>query len=192
MLMNTPFLLAARRDLPANNLGELRSLARERGGRMTFATSSATNLPRFCGEMLKTALGIEMTNVPYSTVPGALQDTIMGYTTIDSGTGFLWVKPDDASATPVFNLDAPSYKENWDLVKRWQDAGYLPADITKFDQEVANMKDGKAVVKTEPAAGQGAGGSPDLGGEVWQRGDVVAELRRLRGEPVAGQLHAVA
>jgi putative aldouronate transport system substrate-binding protein len=36
-------------------------------------------------------------------------------------------------------------------VKRWQDAGYLPADITKFDQEVANMKDGKAVIKTEPA-----------------------------------------
>ena len=33
---------------------------------------------------------------------------------------------------------------------------------------------------------------PDLGGEVGQRRQVVAEARRLAGEPVAGQLHAVA
>ncbi|WP_043832650.1 Bug family tripartite tricarboxylate transporter substrate binding protein [Muricoccus aerilatus] len=78
MLMNTPFLLAARPDLPASNLTELRALAKERGGRMTFATSSPANLPRFCIEMLKTALGMEMGNVPYSTTAGALQDTIMG------------------------------------------------------------------------------------------------------------------
>ena len=80
MLMNTPFLLAARRDLPANNLTELRALARERGGRMTFATSSPVNLPRFAVEMMKGALGMEMSNVPYSTTSGALQDTIMGRT----------------------------------------------------------------------------------------------------------------
>ena len=41
-------------------------------------------------------------------------------------------------------------------------------------------------------AGHGAGGSPDLGGEVRQRRQVVAERRGLLGEPVAGELHAVA
>jgi hypothetical protein len=35
------------------------------------------------------------------------------------------------------------------------------------------------------------GGGPDLRGEVRQRGEVVAERRRLRGEPVTRQLHAV-
>jgi len=48
-------------------------------------------------------------------------------------------------------MSLPAYKDTWDLVKRWQDAGYLPADITKFDQEVANLHDHKAVIKTEPA-----------------------------------------
>jgi putative aldouronate transport system substrate-binding protein len=89
--------------------------------------------------------------IPMAGGSEMLQETIMGYSTIDGAAGFLWVKPDDASATPVLNFDAPTYKENWDLVRRWQEAGYLPADITKFDQEVANMKDGKAVIKTEPA-----------------------------------------
>ena len=41
-------------------------------------------------------------------------------------------------------------------------------------------------------AGDGAGGSPDLGREVGQGGQVVAEQRRRAGEPVAGELHAVA
>ena len=41
-------------------------------------------------------------------------------------------------------------------------------------------------------AGQRAGGRADLGGEVGQRRDVVAEQRRLGGELRAGELHAVA
>ena len=41
-------------------------------------------------------------------------------------------------------------------------------------------------------ARQGALGRPDLRREVRQRGEVVAERRGLLGEPVAGQLHAVA
>ncbi|MFT8245046.1 Bug family tripartite tricarboxylate transporter substrate binding protein [Roseomonas sp. BN140053] len=80
LLMVTPFMLAAAPGLPASNLAELRELARARGGRMTFATSGAANLPRFAGEMLKSALGIEMSNVAYSSVPNAIQDTAMGRT----------------------------------------------------------------------------------------------------------------
>ena len=41
-------------------------------------------------------------------------------------------------------------------------------------------------------AGQGAGRGPDLGREVGEGGQVVAEQGRRGGEPVAGQLHAVA
>lgn len=79
-LMSTPFMIAAGTGLPANNLLELRDLARKRGNPLTFATSGAANLPRFAGEMLKGALGIDMANVPYSTIPGAIQDTIKGRT----------------------------------------------------------------------------------------------------------------
>ena len=41
-------------------------------------------------------------------------------------------------------------------------------------------------------AGQGAGGGADLGREVGERDEVVADQRGGRGEAVAGELHAVA
>ena len=41
-------------------------------------------------------------------------------------------------------------------------------------------------------AGEGALGGPDLGGEVGQGRQVVAEPGGVGGEPVAGQLHTVA
>ena len=40
--------------------------------------------------------------------------------------------------------------------------------------------------------GQRAGRRPDLGRELGQRGEVVAEQRARAGEAIAGQLHAVA
>lgn len=78
LLMTTPFVIAARPGLPANTLPELVALARARPGQVTFATSSGTNLPRFAGELLKRAAGVDMVNVPYASVPGAIQDTIAG------------------------------------------------------------------------------------------------------------------
>jgi putative aldouronate transport system substrate-binding protein len=80
-----------------------------------------------------------------------LQLSLLGYTEPDSTTSFLVNRPEDTSAELLYLLETPEYKENWDLVKRWQDNGYLPANVTKFDEEVANMKEGKAAFKTEPA-----------------------------------------
>ena len=65
------------------------------------------------------------------------------------------------------------------------------------DQHVRTVARGHDVVVGEVQleardAGQGALRGADLGGEVRQGRDVVAEGRRVGGEPVAGQLHPVA
>src|SRR5690606_15566043 len=65
------------------------------------------------------------------------------------------------------------------------------------DQDVGGVAGGEDVVVGEVQleaghAGQGAGRCADLGGEVGQGGQVVAELGGAGGEPVTGQLHAVA
>ena len=64
-------------------------------------------------------------------------------------------------------------------------------------QHVRRVAGGEDVVVGEVQlerghAGQGPGGGPDLGGEVGQRRQVVAERRGLGGEPVTGELHPVA
>jgi hypothetical protein len=65
------------------------------------------------------------------------------------------------------------------------------------DEDVGTVARGQDVVIGEVQlerrdAGQRAGRSPDLSGEVGQRRQVVAEGGGLLGEPIAGQLHAVA
>lgn len=82
LLMATPFLIAARPALPASSLGAFIAMARARPGQLTFATAGNYNLLRFAGEMLKRAAGIDIVNVPYSSVAGAVQDTIAGRTDI--------------------------------------------------------------------------------------------------------------
>jgi tripartite-type tricarboxylate transporter receptor subunit TctC len=79
-LMATPFMLGVRRDSPITTLAELVAAGKAQPGRVTFATTSGANLPRFAGELLKRAAGFDMTNVPYSTTVGALQDALMGRT----------------------------------------------------------------------------------------------------------------
>ena len=78
LMMITPFLVAARPDLPVTDLAGLARLSRERRDGITFATSSATNLARFAGELLRTTLDINLVNVPYASISGAVQDTIGG------------------------------------------------------------------------------------------------------------------
>lgn len=78
LLMTTPFMLACRPDFPAATLADLRAAARGKPGGITFATLSATGLPRFVVERVRAALGVEMTNVPYASMSGAVQDVIAG------------------------------------------------------------------------------------------------------------------
>ncbi len=81
-VMSTPFLIAARPNHPANTLADLLRLAAARPGAVTFATSSGANLPRFCGELVNRAARVEMQNVPYSSIAGAVADTIAGRTDV--------------------------------------------------------------------------------------------------------------
>jgi tripartite-type tricarboxylate transporter receptor subunit TctC len=74
----TPFILAARPGLGAATLDELLGMARQAPGRITFASSGATSLPRFAAEQLARQAGVELSNVPYNGSPAALQDTLAG------------------------------------------------------------------------------------------------------------------
>ena len=81
-VMSTPFLIAARPDHPAKDVTALTRMGRRGGPGITFATTGAANLPRFAMELLNRLGESEMQNVPYSSVGGAVQDTIAGRTDV--------------------------------------------------------------------------------------------------------------
>ena len=61
------------------SLQEFISLARANPGKLTFASTGIGTLPHLAGELLKRAVGIEMTHVPYRGVAaGAMNDLVAG------------------------------------------------------------------------------------------------------------------
>jgi len=65
--------------------------------------------------------------VPFSG-DGLDYPELNGYVPVDDGVAFVWVDPQDKSAK-VFNKYAnKDFVANWDLRKRWYDAGYMPKE----------------------------------------------------------------
>lgn len=74
-----PYLLVVPASSPVKSLQEFISLARANPGKLTFASTGIGTLPHLAGELLKRAVGIEMTHVPYRGVAaGAMNDLVAG------------------------------------------------------------------------------------------------------------------
>ena len=74
----SPLVLASSPKLPVSNVAELIALAKQKPGKLSFATASARSIPHLAGEYFKYAAGVDMVNVPYNGYPRAIADTISG------------------------------------------------------------------------------------------------------------------
>ena len=78
LLARQPFLLVVNPKLPIKSLGELIDYAKAHPGKLNFGSSGAGGGAHLAGEMLKIALGLNMTHVPYKGVAPALEDVVAG------------------------------------------------------------------------------------------------------------------
>jgi tripartite-type tricarboxylate transporter receptor subunit TctC len=83
----TPVILLARvaevlvvtADLPVRSIADLVALAKTKPGGLNYGSAGAGTAQHLEGEMLKAALGIEMTHVPYKAIAPALNDVAGGH-----------------------------------------------------------------------------------------------------------------
>jgi putative aldouronate transport system substrate-binding protein len=87
---------------------------------------------------------------PFVTSSYLRQMEICGYGNVDDAMGWIWLKPDDKSATLVNAFDAPRHREIWDLQRHWWDKGYIPKEDPKDDQVPGLLKANKGYFKWEP------------------------------------------
>jgi tripartite-type tricarboxylate transporter receptor subunit TctC len=73
-----PLLLLTPNSSPARSVADFIALARQRAGKMTYASPGVATIPHLAGELLKQMAGFEMTHVPYRGDAPALTDTIAG------------------------------------------------------------------------------------------------------------------
>lgn len=79
LITRAPYVLLGRADLPVRHLGELVSLARQRGARpLAFGHIGNGSMIHLLGERLARKAGFTLTQVPYKGVPPVLQDLIGG------------------------------------------------------------------------------------------------------------------
>ena len=78
MLATSPIVLTASPKLPANNLKELIALAKEKPGRLSYASPGSGSSMHLGAELLKTTADIDMLHTPYKGAGGAYPDVIAG------------------------------------------------------------------------------------------------------------------
>jgi tripartite-type tricarboxylate transporter receptor subunit TctC len=78
MVATSPHVLVVPKHVAATNVAELVRLARERPGRMSYASAGVGTTFHICGEMFKDSTGTFILHVPYRGGGPALLDTLSG------------------------------------------------------------------------------------------------------------------
>lgn len=73
-----PFILVAHPGLPASNMRELIALAKSKPGALSVATDGPRNFSGLVAAWINKLAGMDIRQVPYSTMPQGVQDTMNG------------------------------------------------------------------------------------------------------------------
>ena len=78
MLTRAPQVVAARGNLPVNNLRELVAFAKANPDKLNYASSGNGSIQHIAGELFKQMTGTSLTHVPYKGAGPAVQDLLGG------------------------------------------------------------------------------------------------------------------
>lgn len=80
MVAKNPFLILAHPSVPANTLPELVAYDKTHPGKLTFATDGRRNFSGILATWINKVSGAAILQVPYTTMPQGVQDTLAGRT----------------------------------------------------------------------------------------------------------------
>src|SRR5262245_1126098 len=78
LIVEQPIVLAARKDLPVDDLPALKAYAQTNQARMQYGSPGVGSGPHLACALVNAALGIDVTHVPYRGGPLAIQDLLAG------------------------------------------------------------------------------------------------------------------
>jgi tripartite-type tricarboxylate transporter receptor subunit TctC len=108
LVAETPLLLLARKDLPADNLPQFITYARANQARMQFGSGGAGSASHLACLLVNLAIGINVTHVPYRGAAPAMQDLMAGridYQCPDSPTSIAQIESGTIKALAVLTAE---------------------------------------------------------------------------------------
>ena len=82
LVTDAPMSLIARPDFPAKDFGEVLAFIRENKDKVSYANAGIGSASHLCGMLLMSAIGVQMTTIPYNGTGPAMTDLIGGQTDI--------------------------------------------------------------------------------------------------------------
>ena len=80
LLATAPAVVAANQELPATSLQELVGLAKQRPGKLQYASSGVGTFLHLAGELFKLNAGVDLLHIPFRGAGPAMTDVIGGHT----------------------------------------------------------------------------------------------------------------
>jgi tripartite-type tricarboxylate transporter receptor subunit TctC len=108
LVAETPLLLLARKDLPADDIAQFTAYARANQAKMQFGSGGAGSASHLACMLVNLAVGITVTHVPYRGAAPAMQDLIAGridYQCPDSPTSVAQIEAGTVKALAVLTRD---------------------------------------------------------------------------------------
>jgi len=108
LVVETPLLLLARKDLPADTLPQFADYARANQAKMQFGSGGAGSASHLACLLVNGAIGINVTHVPYRGAAPAMQDLIAGridYQCPDSPTSIAQIESGTIKAIAVLTAE---------------------------------------------------------------------------------------
>ena len=110
LIVEQPMLLIVRKDLPVGNLQEFIAYARTNQGRMQFGSGGVGSATHLACVLLNSAIGVNITHVPYRAAAQATQDLIGGrldYVCPIASTAIPHIEGDRAKALAILKARSP-------------------------------------------------------------------------------------
>jgi tripartite-type tricarboxylate transporter receptor subunit TctC len=120
LIAETPIILLARKDLPANDLREFAAYAKANQAKMQYGAGGIGTITHLACALLNTRIGVDITHVPYRGGAPAMQDLIAGRTDYQCAAAELAIPQIQANlvkAITILTKDRSPVLENlaWDL-----------------------------------------------------------------------------
>lgn len=132
MIASGPLVWAASASLPANNMKELISLAKQKPGALNYGSAGAGGVNHLVLELLKAKTGTYITHIPYRGVAPATMDMIAGQVQLVTGTipALLpFIKDGRVKALAVTSAKRSSALPD---VPSMTEAGYAGIDVVNY------------------------------------------------------------
>lgn len=125
-----PFMLITRADLPVSSLAEFVKYAKERPGKLTYASPGVGSVQHVWGTILFRSLGLDLLHVPYKAAAAAHPDMIAGRIDAMFDNMSASLKYVEAGRLKALAVSSPSRASQLPNVPTINETG-----LTKFDGE---------------------------------------------------------